>query len=457
MSSYKLAIKLKIRLSELLVGIAIFIMVLVSFTVILRDSLYGGYSRFAMLLIFLILVSIVIFLQYNSHSISILQVMWMLVFLITLRNNANLNSGSTASTLYCCIAFFVPTLIYKMKFEKRMIKWILVFAMMHAIIGLFFMLFPELLISNLDKLFPTMIPSQKSFLISTINNRYLVGITGHYSTSGMYMVAGFIASSALLFYRAIVKNTGIVKMNRELFLIVFFCICLILTGKRAHLLFGVLSFCANYILIYNRGSYKVKVQRILKFAFAFIFILLVALNIPAFQATFNRFMSEEMIEEMRIGRVDSKWIPAFELFMENPLFGCGWLQFGRLHPTYNSGDEIYRNVHNIYIQLLCETGLVGSAFIIGIMVLTLFMTLRRIVELNKEREYSQKFLFLIFSFSYQFFFLLYGITGNPLYDIQTLFPYMLCCGITYKYCTKRFLKIGRSKSGIRENIDEQFY
>lgn len=440
---------MKIKVKDFLTGIVTFIIMLVSFTVPLRESLYGGYSRFAMLIVLSILIAVYIYLRYSSHKISIIQTVWILAFLLTIRNNANLASGSTASTLYCFTAFFVPTLICQMDFEKRAMNWMVRFALIHAFIGLFFLLFPDLLIKNIDKLFPAIIPSQRSFLISTIKNGYLVGITGHYSTSGMYMAAGFIVSSVLLFYRAVVNQTGLIQMSKELLLTGFLGICLILTGKRAHLLFSIMVFCADYILIYNRGSYKMRIQRIAKFVIAFAIIFLVALNIPAFQSTFSRFMSQQVAEEMQIGRINSKWLPAIELFKESPVLGCGWLQFGRLHPTYNSGDEIYRNVHNIYLQLLCETGILGVILIVGTMVLTIFITLKRIMVLIKRKEYGEEFLFLVFSFSYQLFFLFYGLTGNPLYDVQTLFPYMFCCGIAYKYCSKHYLRIGKSISSIR--------
>ena len=198
----------------------------------------------------------------------------------------------------------------------------------------------------------------------------------------------------------------------------------------------MLVFCATYILVYNRGSYKKRAQRTFGFILMFSFLSVVIINIPAFQGTFSRFMSGEMTEELYVGRVNSKWIPAIQMFKEDPLFGKGWLQFGRLHPTYNSGDEIFRNVHNVYIQLLCESGIIGTVLIVGLMAYTIIITIKRILVINKTRTANQELLFLVFSFSYQLFFLLYGITGNPLYDVQTLFPYMLCCGITYKYCTK---------------------
>ena len=37
------------------------------------------------------------------------------------------------------------------------------------------------------------------------------------------------------------------------------------------------------------------------------------------------------------------------------------------------------------------------------------------------------------AFMIESFFVLYGITGNSLYDFQTLFPYLASCGIIHYY------------------------
>jgi hypothetical protein len=44
---------------------------------------------------------------------------------------------------------------------------------------------------------------------------------------------------------------------------------------------------------------------------------------------------------------------------------------------------------------------------------------------------------LFFSFAYQTFFLLYGLTGNPLYDTQTAMIYFFSCSIAV---AARFMK-----------------
>ena len=54
----------KVKKSDLFVGLNVFFMMLIAFTVPLRDFLYGGYSRFALVLLFVFFVSIVIYIKF---------------------------------------------------------------------------------------------------------------------------------------------------------------------------------------------------------------------------------------------------------------------------------------------------------------------------------------------------------------------------------------------------------
>lgn len=53
---------------------------------------------------------------------------------------------------------------------------------------------------------------------------------------------------------------------------------------------------------------------------------------------------------------------ALEQFRENKLFGIGWGNFTKRYLQYSG--EWYMNVHNVYLQLLCETGIVGTFVIV---------------------------------------------------------------------------------------------
>ena len=93
-------------------------------------------------------------------------------------------------------------------------------------------------------------------------------------------------------------------------------------------------------------------------------------------------------------------------------------------PAYN---REYLDCHNVYIQLLCETGIVGFLIIIGLMIIILHKTYKLIDYHKKNKTMLPS---LLFSLGYQIFFLLYCMSGNPLYDPQCYVLYFVVIGIT---------------------------
>lgn len=62
----------------------------------------------------------------------------------------------------------------------------------------------------------------------------------------------------------------------------------------------------------------------------------------------------------------------------------------------------------------------------GIAIFILFKTGKLITFVKDEKKY----FYLLFSFTFQLFFLLYCFSGNPLYDIQCYAVYFICLGVT---------------------------
>ena len=124
--------------------------------------------------------------------------------------------------------------------------------------------------------------------------------------------------------------------------------------------------------------------------------------------------------ELTSGRM-ALWKRAIELFKENPIFGIGWKQFVN-HNTYE------HNVHNTYLQWLCESGIVGFILLFPLFaamyIITLMQT-RRLIRAGEKIPYYLKemnyvslgvqtlFLVLHFmdsTFYHLYFFVFYSFT-----------------------------------------------
>lgn len=262
----------------------------------------------------------------------------------------------------------------------------------------------------------------------------LKGFTVNVGYSAGYINAGIIA---------IISSTKFQKRNLDtMILFLFLFAATLFTGKRGPTIFLLL---ANIIcsLLPANGMKKIK-----KYLF---FIFTTGVIIVAFFA-FSNFFERipvisriiEMIEGL-MSKIDVSssrfplYIWALKLFTKKPIFGIGW---GRFRTTVigNVTVSTELNTHNIYLQLLCETGIIG--LLIFLIIFFLFWNstknaYSRCVN-KKEDQMSSWRQPLFFSFVYQTYFLLYGLTGNPLYDqhFQIIYIFSCCIIAAYSYARK---------------------
>jgi O-antigen ligase len=133
------------------------------------------------------------------------------------------------------------------------------------------------------------------------------------------------------------------------------------------------------------------------------------------------------------------WKYAIKIFKQNPVFGIGWENFSAKIPEYNI-DTV--KVHNNFIQLLCETGVIGFVLIALPMMMLLIRTyhyMRRYLY----NEQSQSIIRIAYttSFGIQFFFFvldfidpcIYKMNFWPIYTISIM---SLIFARTYEKNTK---------------------
>ena len=197
---------------------------------------------------------------------------------------------------------------------------------------------------------------------------------------------------------------------------IFVPLLLLLTSKRAHLLFGVATLIVVYYVV-NPEKRLLKSFKLMMAAVA----ALIGLNflmdyVPDIARVFERFQTagSDNASLLRI----LMWDRARSIFNQNPILGIGWYGF-----RYKSGLSTLTGAtagcHNIYLELLCETGLLGFCVFIMAMASSIVITWKNINFLShpeRDVELTSIKLALSVSFAIQFFVLLYGMTGNPIYD-----------------------------------------
>lgn len=261
---------------------------------------------------------------------------------------------------------------------------------------------------------------------------YRAGVSAHYSQNGIFIALYLMVMAASVLMSRESKQK--ISKNIPLLLLVLLgFVAFFLNGKRGALLWMLISIgITAFIISKNKGATIWKVFFIAALGLGALQLL--SESIPQIQFVMDRFLS--------IGSDDSSferlamWNMAFEYFKKSPIFGIGFMNYRGLYASnlssvFNSEliNVSYQRLdaHNVYIQMLCETGIVG----VGIYLSALWLTLRTTIKLISESRYgSEQRKALLFSLIVQLFFILYSLSGNCLYDL-TFFFYTFALAITY--------------------------
>ena len=121
------------------------------------------------------------------------------------------------------------------------------------------------------------------------------------------------------------------------------------------------------------------------------------------------------------------WGIAWRLFLTSPLFGIGWGKFA------DFGTDRIFNVHNLYLQLLCETGVFGFLLIIVPIVLLFVVGVkkcRKIIKFNKGDRLSDLSLFM--ATSMMFFLILINFMDPTFHrDFYSIFMIIMISLVEY--------------------------
>ena len=403
--------------------IAVSIFLCYSFTVGLHKYYLGnGNLDFVILTlaVFFTIIGLAIRSNLNVHK-----QLCLLLFAITLvfvfYNNQNIEKygifRAKYELVYVLIVLLFIVLCQTHEWGNQFVEVSSLATKIHCLATIILYFLPSFYAGAIAPLFGSM---QRS-LMNQYNLGCMPGITPHYSTNAMYLAIG--AGVALANY--------ICLKNKNLICLLLMLIALLLTGKRAHILFGAVIF----VIVFYITSPK-KPGRLFKticFALAGIFVFYIAIQfIPALGVVVSRFSDGMEGSDITNGRAMQVAL-AMEYFNKNKLLGIGWDGF--LH-SYVNPSGVALNVHCVYAQLLCETGVIGFTTFVLFFIYEIVKAIRLLSYYADRQENNEEYRNVYVAVFVELFFLLYCITGNPLYDIQLFFPYMFSCAIVEAYMLK---------------------
>lgn len=412
--------------------ISIFLLVIYMLTVTLYVAIFNSLIIQLVILISLLLL-LLLNIQINSSTLLLRRIDFFYILTIFAvlgsMHNSSFTTGEMAGPIIVCLLIIISILIRgDIENYKKSLKFMMYVGVIISLSVIFSYQFPDIYINNFLNLF------RPEVYLRALNDMSL----GYYAgfTSQAAITAGYIVNAiGIIWCVFLINNKKISKLNFAFMIILI--LGLLLTQKRAHFLFLFIS-CFFVYFQYTK-SYVQKFANMLKSIF-YISLTIIFVVLPLsftnlggnvltrFIDTFSSFLAGEDISSNRL----SIWQQAWTTFLENPLYGIGWGNFREtVVGTVTVRTEM--EAHNIYLQLLSETGLIGMFFVLTPIIITYIHTLKKLkmVQLENSQYDKQWHFIILFSLFIQTFFLLYGLTGNPLYDFSYLVMYIISISMIY--------------------------
>lgn len=329
---------------------------------------------------------------------------YLMMFLPSLYKNAYLQDHIYAQFLYYFFTILYVVLISFLDFDEKKIgvvfKSFIIFAIITSVISWLSIVFPDKYLSLIIEIMPKHLKQEiyRDFLY--YNNR--MGLTSHYSRNAFYILLGIICN----LYNII--NPMKKRDNKYLIVEIFLIGTMLMVGKRGHILFLIISSIFGYF-IYKRVS----VSTIIKFVFYLvlgIILLFIAVKfVPDISNAFERFFYNAS-DDYSNGRF-KMYNNAYRLYKNNGGNPIGWGQYAK------STNYDHPALHNDYLQLYFEVGVLGFAMVI---LSNVYVLIKSIKKIRREKNNISIIIFIFNSF-----YLMYSMTGLPHYDTEVFMFYFL--------------------------------
>lgn len=389
-------------------------------------GILGG-IRVEILILFVAIILLLLQGKFNKKMLKLSSI-WLLYGFSIFFNLYIKDIHSTSISLYAImlleILFFLFLLNAPVDTYKQGVKFIAIYGIINAI----FVLIHFALGDTFTALYYGILNSDGQILAENYVN------LGHYF-GFFYMPsdpAGFISYAiVVILLGTVVFNQSRMRKWLYLVIIIILLVSLLLTGKKGVLFCGIIAFSLMMLLLYASKRQWLKALRYIIIGAiiltsAYLYIVFHADNpvIARLSEFFTNLSTGERYDSYR----SVLYGYAFEQWASNKMFGIGWRQFNRI--TVNlygmpSGHEVNRD----YLQLLCETGILGLILTLIPLIVMLWRTIFTVRRMLKAKQVQMDYSVIAFAGFIQLFFVLYAFVEIPFYDYTFFAVYIFSCAI----------------------------
>lgn len=311
----------------------------------------------------------------------------------------SVNRGESIKYLLIWLTVFFEVLVVKSgsKYKKKIYNAFFFFCMIECFSITFQYMFPEKSIS---------------FFSIILSNQTITNMMDAYSLHNA--CTGLAGSQPFaMFYAYCLFSMGILRCLKKfnvinIFVVVFSCVNLLLSGKRSAIVITVIALLYVGLFIFQKNR---EVSRKWKI------ILIVLITVGGY-LLLNTSIGSSLLEKNRTlidnGDISNGRFFLFEemfkIFVSRPITGIGPLSTFSYYNDYLG--------HNVYLQVLCEMGVIGFIALLYMLISGLKY---RINVLKRKNATDFDFLALFI----QLFIIIYGFFGNPIFSYVFIIPYIL--------------------------------
>lgn len=238
---------------------------------------------------------------------------------------------------------------------------------------------------------------------------------------GSIVFADYVFSLSLFIILAdyLVNRWDFKKKIENFILIILLIVAIFFEGRRgeaitAFITIAIQAFCT----LHTRR--KCDFSKILKSIIVLTIVLIVIIFILVLNGAVDRFIllyeglsnnAKGISTDITTGRT-VLWDFASDQFILNPIIGIGWGNY-----EYKSNEMVLDFAHNNYLQILCETGVIGFALITFPIVFIFIKTKQLLHKIKLDTTSNEIKIFCSISFAIQTYFLILNFVDPSFYKV----------------------------------------